>query len=200
MTLFLISVYIGGEITFTSQSGADYTLDPRLTFSINENITFEQVKYEIFQGLGFEQSQYSIDIQCRINIAPMGYFYFNLIIIYGESCWKITSQMAISKMEIVQLYVRMNLVQNNWRNEVIMGNQSGGSNAPVLTSQQSNIDNYLNITSQPANNTLNCAQLGGSNYLPIPTDQEKEEDNDDYNVESENSDNFSKDLDVELED
>jgi hypothetical protein len=51
----------------------------------------------------------------------MGYFYFNLIKIYDESSWKITSQMTISKMGIVQLYVRMNLVQNNWRNEVIMG-------------------------------------------------------------------------------
>jgi hypothetical protein len=70
--------------------------------------TFEEVKYEIFQGLGFEQSQYSIDIQCRVNIAPMGYFYFNLIRIYDESSWKITSQMAISKMRIVRLYVRMN--------------------------------------------------------------------------------------------
>jgi hypothetical protein len=75
-----------------------------------------------------------------------------------------------------------------------MGSQSGCSNAHVLTSQQSNIDNSLNITSQPVNNTLNCAQPGESNYLPIPTDQEEEEedDDDDYNVESE-------DLDVELE-
>jgi hypothetical protein len=55
--------------------------------------------------------------------------------------------MTILKMRIVQLYVIMNHVQNNWRNEVIMGSQSGDSNAPVLTSQQSNIDNYLNITS-----------------------------------------------------
>jgi hypothetical protein len=85
MALFLISVYFGGEITITSQSGADYTLDLILTLSENENTTFKQVKYEIFQGLGFEQSQYSIDIQCQINIAPMGYFYFNLIIIYDKS-------------------------------------------------------------------------------------------------------------------
>jgi hypothetical protein len=115
--------------------------------------------------------------------------------------------MAISKMKIVQLYVRMNYVQNNWRNEVIMDSQSGSSNAPMLTSQQSNIDNYLNITSQPVNNTLDCAQPGGSNYLPIPTDQEEEDNNDDdddyyyyNNVESEDSENFSDNLDVELED
>jgi hypothetical protein len=62
MALFFISVYFGGEITITSQSGADYILDPRLILSGNENTTFEQVKYEIFQGLEFEQSQYSIDI------------------------------------------------------------------------------------------------------------------------------------------
>jgi hypothetical protein len=48
MVLFLISVYFGGEITLTSQSGADYTLDPKLTLSDNENITFEEVKYGIF--------------------------------------------------------------------------------------------------------------------------------------------------------
>jgi hypothetical protein len=62
MVLFLISVYFGGEIIFTSQSGADHILDPRLTLSGNENATFEEVKYGIFQGLVFEQSQYSIDI------------------------------------------------------------------------------------------------------------------------------------------
>jgi hypothetical protein len=45
MTLFLISVYFGGEITITSESGADYILDLRLTLSGNKNITFEQVKY-----------------------------------------------------------------------------------------------------------------------------------------------------------
>jgi hypothetical protein len=89
MALFLISIYFGGKITFTSQSGADYTLDPRLTLAENENTTFEEVKYEIFQGLGFEQSQYSIDIQSRVNITQMGYFYFNLIRIYDESSWKI---------------------------------------------------------------------------------------------------------------
>jgi hypothetical protein len=48
MVLFLISVYFGGEITLTSQSGAHYTLDPKLTLSDNENITFEEVKYGIF--------------------------------------------------------------------------------------------------------------------------------------------------------
>jgi hypothetical protein len=85
-----------------------------------------------------------------------------------------------------------------------MGSQFGGSNAPVLTSQQSNIDNCLNITSQPVNNTLDCAQHGGSNYLSIPTVQEEEEnddnDDDDYNVESEDNEKFSEDLDAELED
>jgi hypothetical protein len=56
--------------------------------------------------------------------------------------------MTILKIEIVQLYVRMNHVQNNWSNEVISGSQSEGINASVLTSQQSYIDNSLNITSQ----------------------------------------------------
>jgi hypothetical protein len=108
--------------------------------------------------------------------------------------------MTILKMRIVQLYVIMNSVQNNWHNEVIMGCQFGGNNVHVLTSQQSNIDNSLNITSQPVNNTLDCSQSRGSNYLPISTDQEEEEDDDnDYNVESEDSKDFSEDLDMELE-
>jgi hypothetical protein len=54
MVLFLIYVYFGGDITFTSQSGTDCTLDSRLTLSGNENTTLEEIKYEIFQGLGFE--------------------------------------------------------------------------------------------------------------------------------------------------
>jgi hypothetical protein len=83
-----------------------------------------------------------------------------------------------------------------------MGSQFGDSNAPVLTSQQSNIDNCLNIITQSVNNIPDCAQPGRSNYFLIATDQEEEEDDDDddYNVESEDNKNFLEDLDMELED
>jgi hypothetical protein len=87
-----------GETRYTPQTGAKYTLDLRFTLGGNESTTFEEVKNTIFQCLGFEESQYSIDIQYRVNITPIGYFYFNLIRVYDESSWKIANQMSVPKM------------------------------------------------------------------------------------------------------
>jgi hypothetical protein len=42
MVLFLICVYFRGDITLTSQSGADCTLDSKLSLSSNENTTLEE--------------------------------------------------------------------------------------------------------------------------------------------------------------
>jgi hypothetical protein len=44
-----------------------------------------------------------------------------MIRICDESYWKITSQMTISNMKIIQLYIRMNHVEKKLSDEVIMG-------------------------------------------------------------------------------
>jgi hypothetical protein len=102
--------FFEGEIRYTLQTGSEYMLDSRFTLGGNRSTTFEEVKNIIFQCLEFEESQYSIDIQCRVNIALFGNFYFNLIRVYNESSSKIASQMSVPKMRVVQLYVRMNLI------------------------------------------------------------------------------------------
>jgi hypothetical protein len=50
MVLFLISIYFGGEVTFTSQSGADYTLNSRLTLSSNEIPLSKRLNMEYFKA------------------------------------------------------------------------------------------------------------------------------------------------------
>jgi uncharacterized membrane protein YjjP (DUF1212 family) len=70
-----ISVYFGGDITQNARIGVEYTIGPKLTLSGTENATLEEIKRAIYQGLGVEESQYSIDMQCRVNTAPIGYFF-----------------------------------------------------------------------------------------------------------------------------
>jgi hypothetical protein len=67
MTIFPIIIFLD-ETRYTPQTGAEYTLDSRFILRGNESTTFEEVKNIIYQSLGFEESQYSIDIQCRVNI------------------------------------------------------------------------------------------------------------------------------------
>ena len=48
MSTFPISVYDGGEITYHSQIGANYTVPAKFTLGGNEGTTFEEVKIRYF--------------------------------------------------------------------------------------------------------------------------------------------------------
>jgi hypothetical protein len=61
-----ISVYFDSDITQNVRIGVEYTIGPRLTLSRTENVSLEEIKSLIYRGLGVEESQYSIDIQCWI--------------------------------------------------------------------------------------------------------------------------------------
>jgi hypothetical protein len=71
----------------------------------------EEIKSLIYRGLKIEESQYSIDIQCRINTASMGYFFFNTMYVYDEGSWRIAYEAVYSKMVMVELYVKLNPVE-----------------------------------------------------------------------------------------
>jgi hypothetical protein len=43
----------------------------------------------LYQGLQVVEFRYSIDNQCRFNMAPFGYFFFNVMSVYDESFWRI---------------------------------------------------------------------------------------------------------------
>jgi len=73
--MIAVSVYFGGEIVQNASYGVEYTIGPRLTLSASENVTLEELKSWIYQGLNVEESQYSMNIQYRCNIAPTGYFF-----------------------------------------------------------------------------------------------------------------------------
>ena len=85
MSTFGILVFYGGKITSTPHVGVEYSIPARFTLEGNKDTTFDQLKSTIFQLLGFEESQYSIEIQCRVNIAQPPFFYFDLISVYDDS-------------------------------------------------------------------------------------------------------------------
>ena len=142
MSTFGIIVFYGGKITSTPQVGVEYSIPARFTLEGNKDTTFDQLKSTIFQLLSFQESQYSIEIQCRINIAQPPYFYFDLISIYDESSWRMACEMCLQKMGMIQLYVQMNQIANN---QIFTGSQPGTSNASQFISQSPPISTELNI-------------------------------------------------------
>jgi hypothetical protein len=103
--------------------------------------------------------------------------------------------MSVPKMGLVQLYVRMNLIQNN---------------APHLIFEQPYTDNFILRISQYSPNNIDCVEPKESNYDSILTNPEIEDDDNDDNNDEEEDDNHvvewgdsedssSEDIDDELE-
>jgi len=184
-----ISVYFGGDITQNVRIGVEYTIGPRLTLSGSENITLEEIKNVIYRGLGVEESQYSIDIQCRINTAPIGYFFFNVMYVYDESSWRIAYEAAYSKMGMVELYVKLNPIETGWNDHMYVSSHFDGCNVISSTSQQACVVSNRVKKNQPVSTDENLNQQEITNLEPIPTDNDELNDDEDYNVESdENTD------------
>jgi hypothetical protein len=46
-------------------------------------------------------------------MAPVGYFFFNVMSVYDEYSWRIAYETACSKMGMVELYVKLYALQND---------------------------------------------------------------------------------------
>jgi hypothetical protein len=108
-----IIMYFGGDTINNAHIGIEYSIGPRLTISENENLTFEEIKRALYQGLQMVEYRYSIDIQCRFNMTHVGYFFFNVMSVYDESSWRIAYDTACAKMEMVELYVKLHPLQSD---------------------------------------------------------------------------------------
>jgi hypothetical protein len=118
--------------------------------------------------------RYSIDIQCRFNMALVGYFFFNVISVYDESSWRIVYDTACAKMGMVELYVKLYPLQSDWNDDLSTGSQPDSSSTPP---QQSYI---INTLSRPGVQGNISNQEKRINFDLIPTDNE-DEDDEDYN-------------------
>jgi hypothetical protein len=107
-----IIMYFSRDTINNAHTGIEYSLDPRLTISGNKNLTFEEIKRALYQGLQVVESRYSIDIQCRFNMAHVEYFFFNVMPVYDESSWRIDYDTACAKMGMVELYVKLHPLQS----------------------------------------------------------------------------------------
>jgi hypothetical protein len=57
-----IIVYFDGDTINNAHNGIEYSIGPRLIIFGNKNLTFEEIKRALYQGLQVVESQYSIDI------------------------------------------------------------------------------------------------------------------------------------------
>ncbi|EAZ03325.1 hypothetical protein OsI_25468 [Oryza sativa Indica Group] len=88
-------------------TGPEYTIPPKITFPTSNRSTFEDVKNEIFRGLGYTEDDYIISIQARFDIGAPGPHYFQLIPIYEERGWKMIFEKTQTRASwhIMELYV-----------------------------------------------------------------------------------------------
>jgi hypothetical protein len=93
-------VYFGGDIINDAHTGIEYSISLRLTISENENLTFEEIKRALYQELQVLESRYSINIQYRFNMAHVGYFFFNVMLVYDESSWRIVYDTTCAKLRM----------------------------------------------------------------------------------------------------
>jgi hypothetical protein len=100
-------MYFGGDTINNAHIGIEYSIGQRLIISGNENLIFEEIKRALYQRLHVVEYRYSIDIQCRFNMAYVGYFFFNVMSVYDESSWRIAYDTACAKMEMVKLYMKL---------------------------------------------------------------------------------------------
>lgn len=115
---FIVLVYVDGEIHYRD-TGAEYNISPKITFPAIESITLEDVKNEIYQGLGYVGSEMLFSLRARFDIGAPGPRYFQLIPVYEDRGW----EMVLEKMKaqtashVIELYVectprRINMSQS----------------------------------------------------------------------------------------
>ena len=189
---FGIVIFYGGEIISSPQIGVDYSLSSRFTLEGNKSTTFEQLKSTIYQTLGLDSSEFSIEMQCRINIGQPGYFYFDLISIYDESSWRIARDMCVRKMGLIQLYVKMNPITNN---PVFSGNEPSSNNqhSPVISQSPPTpiVPGSVNMHIDNENDQHNSDYDGGS-------DDDESDDEDYVKERGESESSSSEDIDGKL--
>ncbi len=101
--MIIVLVYVDGKIQHGAK-GAEYNIPPKITFPAVEVKTFEEVKKEIFQALGYTEDNCPMSIQSRFDIGNPGPQYFQLIPIYEDRGWKMIFEKKCG--QVVELYVK----------------------------------------------------------------------------------------------
>ncbi|BAT04741.1 Os08g0288600 [Oryza sativa Japonica Group] len=100
--MIIVLVYVDGRIQYGAK-GAEYNIPPKITFPAVEATTFEEVKKEIFQALGYIEDHCAMNIQARFDIGNPGPQYFQLIPIYEDRGWRMIFEKTCG--QVVELYV-----------------------------------------------------------------------------------------------
>uniref|UniRef100_A0A0E0FDH7 MULE transposase domain-containing protein n=1 Tax=Oryza meridionalis TaxID=40149 RepID=A0A0E0FDH7_9ORYZ len=100
--MIIVLVYIDGRIQH-GDKGVEYNIPPKITFPALEATTFEEVRNENFQALGYTEDHCAISIQARFDIGNPGPQYFQLISIYEDKGWKMIFEKTCG--QVVELYV-----------------------------------------------------------------------------------------------
>ena len=113
MSFVPVSVYYGGEICY-GRFGAEYSIGPRLGFSVNEDTSFENLVNELCTAMQFSKDQYSVEIYGRVNAGVPGCWFFNILPVYDERSWRSFHDTVTIQMGMIELYVNLKPIQTFW--------------------------------------------------------------------------------------
>jgi hypothetical protein len=193
-----IIAYFDGDNINNAHTGIEYSISPRLIIFDNENLTFEEIKRALYQGLQVVEFRYSIDIQCRFNMAHVGYFFFNVMPVYDKSYWRITYYTVCAKMRMIELYVKLHPLQSDKNDDLFACSQSDSSSSSTPPQRSYNVNTLSRPDVQAfIGNVSN--QEEKINFDPIPTDNE-DEDDEDYNGSEDEDEDGEDDEDIDDDD
>ena len=68
--MIFVNVYTGGQIV-NGYHGVDYSISAKFSITIGDGMSLEDLKRELFKGLGLMSTQYTLDVKARVNIGGL---------------------------------------------------------------------------------------------------------------------------------
>ena len=102
--MIVINVYHGGEI-LRGPAGVDYSCNVKFSFNVTEETYFDDVRRQIYVGLGLLPSQFKLNISARLNTGGIASFFYNLLGVDNDVIWKLVIQNATQLINFRMLEV-----------------------------------------------------------------------------------------------
>uniref|UniRef100_A0A0E0NJ72 Uncharacterized protein n=1 Tax=Oryza rufipogon TaxID=4529 RepID=A0A0E0NJ72_ORYRU len=146
--MIIVLVYTGGENVYGA-TGAEYSIPPKITFPASEATTFEDVKNEIYGGLKYSETEYSL-----------------LIPLYETRSWQMIFDMtsARNSWRMVELYIEFTPTNSGFSQNHIVSEITRENLEPTMATVAENI---VSASHQSPKHGISPKIHDVSNYAPI---------------------------------
>ena len=115
MSMLLINVFYGGQILNTP-TGINYDIPAACTLPVNDRISLEEMRRQVYVGLKLLPSQFNLKIRARINTPQPGYgnYFYTLFWVDCEQTWEMIKSAAcpVAGFRALELVVESEPITN----------------------------------------------------------------------------------------